>query len=302
MSKTKSKKKVVFGVLILSHGRPDILNSPGKGTMPELRKCGYSGPIRIVVDSQDQTVERYRELFGAESVIVFDKAEAAKITDVMDNQGHLRGVVYARNASFEIARSLGWTHFIMLDDDYWDWRYVFASDGRYHHLHIRSLDAIWAAMVAFLEATPTRTIAMLQAGDLIGGQNSGNITSINLGRKGKRKAMNTFICSVERPFRFLGRINEDVNLYVWNGSRGELFFTTNSVRMTQDQTQTNKGGLTELYRDSGTYVKSFFTVMLCPSSVKVQPLTTKFPRWHHRISWRHCVPKIVAEKHRKPDP
>lgn len=293
-------RKIVFGALILSHGRADILNTMGKGTYHELKKSGYTGPVKIVVDNEDATVDRYRELFGAENVIVFDKAEAAKDVDIMDNQGHFRGVVYARNASFKIAKELGWTHFIMLDDDYWDFRYVFASSGLYHHIHIRSLDAIWLAMVRFLEATPTLTIAMLQAGDLIGGQNSGNIESVNLGQKGKRKAMNTFVCSVDRPIKFLGRINEDVNAYVDQGSIGKLFFTTNSVRMTQDQTQTNSGGLTELYRDSGTYVKSFFTVMIAPSAVRVQPLTTKFPRWHHRISWQYCVPKILRESLRKP--
>ena len=35
-----------------------------------------------------------------------------------------------------------------------------------------------------------------------------------------RKAMNSFICSVDRPFQFVGRINEDVNTYVLLGSRG----------------------------------------------------------------------------------
>jgi hypothetical protein len=294
------KNKIVFGALILSHGRADILNTMGKGTFHELKKSGYTGPVKIVVDNEDATVDRYRELFGAENVIVFDKAGISETFDEGDNFGDRRAIVYARNACFKIAKDLGWTHFIQLDDDYWDFRYVFASSGSYHHIHIRSLDAIWLAMVRFLEATPTRTIAMLQAGDLIGGQNSGNIESVNLGRKGKRKAMNTFVCSVDRPIGFVGRINEDVNTYVRKGSVGELFFTINAVRMTQDQTQTNSGGMTDVYKASGTYVKSFYSVMYMPSAVRVQPLTTKFPRLHHRISWRNCVPKILRESLRKP--
>ena len=54
-----------------------------------------------------------------------------------------------------------------------------------------------------------------QGGDFIGGAKSLNF------RKGiLRKAMNTFICDTERPFTFVGRINEDVNTYVTLGSRG----------------------------------------------------------------------------------
>lgn len=294
MSKKTTKNKPVFGALILTHGRAENVV-----TFETLRRHGYTGPIRFVVDNEDAQVDLYREKFGAENVVVFDKEKAAEIVDVMDNQGHRRGVVYARNASFGIAEELGWTHFIMLDDDYIDWRWCFGSDRRYHHPTIVSLDRVFDALVRFLDSTPALTICLAQAGDLIGGQNSGNLDAIDLGRKGKRKAMNTFVCRADRPFRFSGRINEDVNAYVFLGSVGKLFFTTNCARVTQYQTQTNKGGLTELYRDSGTYVKSFYTVLGAPSCVKVAPLTTKFPRWHHRIDWRHAVPKILREEHRR---
>ncbi len=73
----------------------------------------------------------------------------------------------------------------------------------------------------------------------------------------KRKAMNSFICSVDRPFSFMGRINEDVNTYTNLGRCGELFMTIGAVQLGQKQTQKNSGGMTELYLDSGTYVKSF---------------------------------------------
>ncbi|MEQ1761549.1 MAG: hypothetical protein ABL984_00250, partial [Pyrinomonadaceae bacterium] len=284
-----------FGALILSNGRADKV-----ATLDTLRKHGYSGPIRFLLDSEDETVGLYREKFGAENVVVFDKVKAAENVDVMDNAGTLRGVVYARNASFEVAKELGWTHFIMLDDDYIDWRWCFGSDRRYHHPTVVSLDRIFDSLVRFLDSTPALTICLSQAGDLIGGQDSGNLETIDLGTRGKRKAMNTFVCRVDRPIRFSGRINEDVNAYIFLGAVGGLFFTTNYARVTQYQTQTNTGGLTELYRDSGTYVKSFFTVLGAPSCVKVAPLISKFPRWHHRVSWRNAVPKILREEVRRP--
>lgn len=53
----------------------------------------------------------------------------------------------------------------------------------------------------------------------------------------------------------MGRINEDVNTYTNLGRCGELFMTIGAVQLGQKQTQKNSGGMTELYLDSGTYVK-----------------------------------------------
>lgn len=287
-------RKIVFGALILTHGRADHVV-----TFKTLRAFGYTGPIRFLVDNEDSQVDRYRELYGAENVIVFDKAAVPETFDEGDNFGDRRAIIYARNASFAVAKDLGWTHFIQLDDDYVDWRWVFASDRTYDHPRIRNLDRIFAILLDFMLTTGAATVAMAQAGDLMGGQNSGNIKTINLGLNGKRKAMNTFICDVDRPIGFVGRINEDVNTYVRKGSVGDLFFQINHVRMTQFQTQTNEGGMSDLYRESGTYVKSFYSVMYAPSCVKVFRLPSNFPRWHHRVSWRNAVPKIIREAVRK---
>jgi len=63
--------------------------------------------------------------------------------------------------------------------------------------------------------------------------------------------------------------------------------------------------LTEIYRDVGTYVKSFYTVMFVPSAVKVGQLrdnrSNRRARIHHTIDWSHCVAQIVPERYRKAD-
>ena len=64
-------------------------------------------------------------------------------------------------------------------------------------------------MLRFYESIPALTLAMAQRGDFVGGKEN----DILKGEKMKRKAMNSFICSVDRPFKFVGRINEDVNTY-----------------------------------------------------------------------------------------
>jgi hypothetical protein len=74
----------------------------------------------------------------------------------------------------------------------------------------------------------------------------------------------------------------------------------NQVALQQKQTQTNSGGMTEMYLESGTYVKSFYSVMYQPSSVKVGVLRDRDrSRLHHRVSWKHTVPKIVSESWKK---
>ncbi|MWE22378.1 DUF1367 family protein [Escherichia coli] len=89
------------------------------------------------------------------------------------------------------------------------------------------------------------TVATRRTRDFLG-DNGGHASWV------KRKAMNSFICSVDRPFSFMGRINEDVNTYTNLGRCGELFMTIGAVQLGQKQTQKNSGGMTELYLDSGT--------------------------------------------------
>lgn len=108
-----------------------------------------------------------------------------------------------------------------------------------------------------------------------------------------------FFCSTDRRFQFQGRINEDVNTYTNLQSQGNLFLTIPFISLTQKQTQKNKGGMTDMYLISGTYVKSFYSVICSPSSVKVKMLNANKKRLHHSIDWESAVPKIIEEKHKK---
>ena len=114
-----------------------------------------------------------------------------------------------------------------------------------------------------------------------------------------RKCMNSFICSTERRFTFNGRINEDVNTYTYLGSTGKLFLTIVNVALEQKQTQNNKGGMSDLYFNNGTYVKSFYTIMHQPSSVHIEMMKCRHPRLHHSIDWNTTVPVIIGEEYKK---
>lgn len=279
-------------VFILTYRRPDRVI-----TYNTLKRGGYKGDIYLVVGDDDDTIEEYQKRFGREKVLIFNKEEVLKKRgfDTMDNFGKRNVILYARNVCFEFAKKLGYRYFVQLDDDYTDFSFRFNKKLAFKAKVIKDLQKVFEAMVEFLKETPTTTIAMAQGGDFIGGGSGGYGKAIKL----TRKAMNSFICDVEREFDFRGTINEDVNTYTLLGSRGDLFFTFNLVALNQKQTQSNAGGMTGIYSESGTYIKSFYTILGMPSSVRINAMGNKFFRLHHSVEWNKTVPKIIPEEYKK---
>lgn len=278
-----------FAIFILSHGRPDNVV-----TAKMLEDINYTGAWYIVIDNEDDTEQQYRDLYG-DKVIQFDKKAIAQTFDQGDTQEERRTVVYARNACFQIAKDLGLKYFMELDDDYVSMPYRKAINGKLtEHVYVKQADRLFEAMIEFLQDSGAVTVAMAQGGDFIGGVNGGIYK-----KRLSRKAMNTFVCTTDRPFQFLGRINEDVNTYTCLGARGDLFFTFADTMIHQCTTQQNKGGMTDVYLDSGTYLKSFYSVMYCPSAVKIAVMGNRYKRVHHNVNWEHCVPKIINERYKK---
>lgn len=277
-----------FAAFILSHGRPhDVV------TFDAFRASGYTGRIILLVDNEDKSAPIYCEKFGADNVIIFDKAAIAKTFDTGDNTAERRASVFARNASLQIARDLGIEYFLQLDDDYSSFQYRFKSRGILAYTPVRSMDAVIDAMLDFLDDTGVLTVAFSQGGDHLGGASTFDKLKI------KRKAMNSFFFKTTNGIDFVGRLNEDVNTYVTHGARGSVFLTLLRLQLVQGKTQDTPGGLSEVYRDTGTYLKSFFTVMMAPSCTTIVMMGQTHRRLHHRIQWNNAVPKIVNESHCK---
>lgn len=280
-----------FAVFILTYGRPDNVK-----TYKTLKRFGYTGKIYFICSDDDKQLDKYKELYKKQ-VIVFSKKDYKNKFDIGDNFDDERVVVYARNACFDLAKKVGIKYFLVLDDDYTDFSYRFNSELSYNkgRGYINNVDDIFKAVLDYYKTIPAKTIALSQNGDWIGGHNSGWAKELKL----KRKCMNSFFCSTERPFMFTGRINEDVNAYTRLGAVGDLFLTIPNVSLKQTDTQANEGGLTDIYLSQGTYVKSFYSVMFSPSAVKVAMLNTERSRLHHRVSWNNAIPVILNEKHKK---
>jgi hypothetical protein len=281
-----------FGVLILSHGRPDNVK-----TWQTLDKAGYTGKRWIVIDDEDKRGQEYIDRYG-DAVIVFCKKDAAAITDSLDNIDRRDSVLYARNAAWGIAKSLGLRYFLELDDDYVKFEFRFRRNWAYKVIKLNTTaDGLFDACVQMLIKTKARAFCLAQGGDFIGGFPPGKSLQV-----ARRKAMNAFFFDVQNPVYFIGRANDDVNTYTSGGRRGELFLTTMMASIVQAQTQAQSGGLTDMYLHFGTYHKSFMSVLVCPSAVRVgvmQDPRSPHPRVHHVIDWPRCAAMIIPDRFRK---
>lgn len=285
-----------FAAYIISNRRPDKVMT----VEDAFRNAVFTHQWYIVLDDEDPTIDEYRKRYGDDRIVVFPKQETMDSMDMGDNF-KMSGSVVPRKAIWDIARQHGNRYFLVLDDDYryFDWR--FDSKGvpvRGRYELIKNLDDVVNAMLNYYKKLPPEivTLSAMQLGEMIGGFANGMMTAFKV----KRKAMNFFLCDLERPFEFPGRLNEDVNAYTEEQRRGKAMFTINNIALWQQPTQTTTGGMTETYLKQGTYVKSMYSVMRCPSAVKVSMLNDGAnPRVHHKVNYKKCAPEIIPERYRR---
>jgi len=282
--------KQEFAVIIPTHGRSNRVF-----TYESLRKAGYTGDIYLLCDDGDKQLNAYIERYK-DKVLIFSKDAYAGTFDKMDNFGNKACVVYARNAIYDAAKSVGLKYISVADDDYTCFQYRITPDGGYYGKNIKNLDHVFTAYLDFLISSNVDTICFAQGGDYIGGGENQNVSN---GFKVSRKMMNLYFFDVNKPIEFKGTINEDLTSSVTEGVTGKIILTSFMNSITQKETQSNAGGLTEIYLEVGTYVKSFYSVMAAPSCIKVAPMGDSALRLHHSVSWKNAVPKIIRKTHKK---
>ena len=156
------------------------------------------------------------------------------------------------------------------------------------------VDNIWE-WLGFYKKSNAKSICFAQTGDFIGGIDNGK----GVYRFAKRKCMNSFFCSTDREFTFLGSINEDVNTYTTLAQMGYLFLTIPVFAINQKDSQTQKDGMSDIYKLQGTYIKSFTTVLMQPSNVSISMMNASHKRLHHKIKWTNTTPMIISENYKK---
>lgn len=276
-----------FAVIIPTHGRHDRVF-----TIDSLRKSGYTGNFYLLCDDEDKQLDKYKTKYG-DKVMVFSKDDYKGKFDKMDNFGNKACVVYARNAMWDIAKKIGLKYFAVADDDYTSFKYRITKDGGYYGKMIKNnLDDVFNSYIDFLITSKVDTVCFAQGGDYIGGKDNCKVAN---GFKVSRKMMNLYFFDVDKPIEFKGTINEDLTSSVTEGRTGRIILTSLMNSIDQKETQAQAGGLTEIYLELGTYVKSFYSVIAAPSCVKVALMGRTQTRIHHQVTWKNAVPKIIRE-------
>lgn len=278
-------KRDDFCVFVISHGKP----TNDTYEQLSLLKCTY--PIYIVIDDKDPKMDEYIQKYGEDRVCIFSKVEYAKKCDMFDNFDFDKVIIFARNACYDFAEKLGYKYFIELDDDYNEFAFRFPGK-KWIHMKRSSIDDVFTLYVNYYEQfEKIKILAFMQGAD---------ITGIINGRP-LRKSMNTLICSTDRRVVFNGRINEDVNSYTRGNQLGDIFISFPHVTIHQRASQTGNG-MSKTYEKFGTYTKSFYSVIQCPSFVKISVLQSPSSyRIHHNINTRFGVAKILSSRYKKID-
>lgn len=279
-----------YTIFIISNNRPNKVY-----TATLLKKYNYTGTYYIVLDDEDKTIYEYIKIYGYDRIKIFNKKAIADLTDEGNNFDNRRTTTHARNACFDIANELGYKYFLVLDDDYTVFRYRYINKYITKG-YVQNLDKLFLNTFNYFENSNFTSIAFAQGGDFIGGESCGLLKNYLFN---SRKCMNSFFCSTNKRFWFVGQLNEDVNTYVTLGSKGYLFMTIPFVGLEQKATQLTSGGMTDAYLKFGTYVKSFTTVMMQPSSVFVAMMGFTKNRIHHRVIQRNTTSMILSQKYKK---
>lgn len=273
-----------FAVFILSHGRADTIS-----TYRALRDGGYTGRTYVVIDNEDDQEELYRQKFG-DDIIQFDKRDYLEKTDLGDLDTDRRIGVFARNFIQDEAKRLGYKFHLQLDDDVHGFTYRFAQGKVLRALHCSHLDEVFSGMVEYMKETPITSLSFALSAYNMGGVDG----SIKDGMT--RKTMTTFLMRADDVQYFHMRMNDDITTSLINGMRGKLYYSYLPIEVEVDKTQVKAGGMTDIYQKNGTYRKSFYSVMCCPSCVKVSAMGITDYRIHHTISWNNAVPKLLSER------
>lgn len=274
-----------FAVFILTHGR-----AKQQKTLSTLLKCGYTGRLYLVIDDEDADGPLYKQLYG-DKVITFSKQKVEKTFDTMTNQKEYRSVVYARNASYTLARERGIRFIFMCDDDISNLSFRVVRDRKLKGFNIADINRLFSAMAEYMQSARLGCLGFSQAGAFIGGANSRKY------QEGcQRTCAQAMMFDTQSPIPFRGIFNEDLQVALDSGIAGKTVLSTMLVSITSPERTTNTGGLHDLYKSNSTYTPCFYTLMAYPGVAGIEDNHGDF---RLRLDHNAFAPMILSDHHRK---
>ena len=285
MKKTTNPEKLAT-LYIISKGRPHCT------TAQTLVKMNYPGEWFIVCGNNDETLPQYIERWGEAKVLVFDWFEQVKHTDVLDNFGFEKmasGAAPVRNAVFDFSRARGEKRHWQMDDDFTHFRLADMEKNR----NIKMTgELFYKWLVRLAQYADDAHLAN------IGFSLSEECFPVTA-KKIKQRVYAAHNMSNDPAItpEWRSRFNDDtihaIDVHRL-GQRKEIqvCFMAIDTKMTQSE----KGGLTDMYKNLGTVRKTAYLILLAPSAAK---LTIRHSRYHHIVVWKKLVVKMLSEKWRK---
>lgn len=202
--------------------------------------------------------------------------------------------VFARNFIIDEARRRGYKYHLQMDDDFYEIRFRYVKNNRLVSKRCTQFDAVFQCMRDFLESTDTVWLSFGVFAQYMGG-----IKSRHFHDGLFRGCVCSFFIKTEAAPKFKGRMNDDIGTTSYYAHKGKLMFTVMPLNLNMEFTQTADGGLTDIYKDNGTYRKSFYSIILGPSYSIINDMGRVDKRLHHQISWNKCAPLILDERWKK---
>jgi hypothetical protein len=283
--KNNPTKKQINTIYIISKGRPQCK------TAQTLTKMDYPGQWFIVCGTNDETIPEYIKIWGKDRILIFDWHEEIKTTDTLDNFGFVgmpSGATPVRNATRRISEERGELRHWQFDDDYR--QFVKFSPKKFGYKAATPEDLEEAlyqiALFGFKSDLPNAGFAIRSE------------TFPNNALTTSKRVFNAHNMPTDpAKFQFWrGWMNDDLinALEVYQKGRREYSFKFLGLEMLP--TQSEKGGLTDIYQEIGTVRKTSYAILIAPNAVR---LVIKFGRYHHHVYWDRVSPKLINEKYAK---
>ena len=272
-----------FAIFILTHGRPDT-----QLTLKTLLACGYTGRWYLVLDDQDDTIQKYIDNFGADRIIVFNKNHYINSCETIAVPPKDKCILYAKVAAEEIAKSLNLTSFVLADDDIYKFRFRYVDGNKLRSKAIRSnMDKIIGAYNDFILSAPITAISPLYTTMYISGIKMYSQEHIQ-----HYRIPYIFVFrNSQYPVNWIADYGEDTLTAIQENKCGNCMLGLPFIQ--EDSTAPDKrssGGMSETY-NSDTFKLIMRCVVAEPSIVTPQFYNGKFvPRLNRSISF----PKIIS--------
>ncbi len=275
--------KIDIPIFIPSYHRPDNIK-----TMNYFLSIGYPADlIHVFIDDEaDDAAEYEANVVGRGcNLHIFNIEKERKRFDFVHRASvSRRAAGMSRNSFYDYAKENGIDFFIMQDDD--TQGYQIKRFGKY--LRKATSEDVISTFLAIREMMERRRMG------LFGLSQTGDIYGIHT-RLFRPKVMNTTFVNARYITRGEKGVQDDdtsqfVNIYnegLFCGSLGD------GVILSQMPSATQKGGLTDLYRENKLLNKALVTPIQFPSAIHAERQKKNGDRLHHRVSYRYLKPVVL---------